>query len=437
MNNKIGICCAISCGLFIFSGRADAITLAECKALSLRNSKLLASYEDAIKASLYAHRKDTSALLPQLSAFYGSEFLQFSHRSEFTHGSQDRIGLALSYDLQKLLVNYPRLSHLELEKNRLVKAVAEQEVQKDLTQEYYKLFVLLEKQQEYAGARSFIAEHIKDIERLRARGMEVRLDLMRAKVQLTSLYMSISNVNGEIENALIALNSMMGTTYTAPDFASMDATDMAALKSDQAVFEENTPEVSGEDSYLERVETQVPQNIPSLEQSGLNAFDVKIAKASYQRSQWYFVPSLQVWFEHNLHTVDPNVEAYKTSVVLNFDVFDLAQKATEERQLKYSYESHKKLFEENQRKLTVRIEQLITEIENVKTTYKYAIDNVASAEKSLDTAKEYFQQGKIKETDLLSVFSDYLNTKDQSYEMLYSFLSKKAELDALIKGMEG
>ena len=86
--------------------------------------------------------------------------------------------------------------------------------------------------------------------------------------------------------------------------------------------------------------------------------------------------------------------------------------------------------------MTVQIEQLISELETIQTTYHNAVENVDSARSSLDIAQDYFRQGKIKETDLLSIFSEYLSTKDESNELLYSFLSKKVELDALIKGIE-
>ena len=50
------------------------------------------------------------------------------------------------------------------------------------------------------------------------------------------------------------------------------------------------------------------------------------------------------------------------------------------------------------------------------------------------TAKEYYRQGKIKETDLLSVFSEYLEARQQSWEALDTYLDKKAGLDYLLAG---
>ena len=145
---------------------------------------------------------------------------------------------------------------------------------------------------------------------------------------------------------------------------------------------------------------------------------------------------MQGGFEHNIHLIDPNVEENRAFLMLNVDVTDWAQKASEERQLHHSYEAQQKLFEENQRKLNVQIHQLISELEKDQAGYQNALENAKGAEHALAIAQEYFRQGKIKETDLLSVFSDYLTARDRSIELLETFLSQKAELDALLAGAE-
>ncbi len=418
------------------SHSAFALTLEECKRASLDNSNLLQAYENLIKSSIYSNKKDKASLFPQLTAFYQPDYVQFSDRSDFSYGYETKVGLTLSLDLNKLLVDYPQLSRLEIEKNKLLKSVAENEIQKDVTQNYYKIYVFLKKKKDYQDADSYFKEHIKDIENLQAKGVDVKLDLIRADVQMKSLNIALGNANSEISNALISLNSLMRTSYKEEDFAVMDVPDLEAIQTDQNVFDENIPEEPIEDSPIENIEKIVPNKIFKLEQSKLDEFDLKIAKETYEQSKFYYMPSLQLGVDHNIRTVDPNVEEYKSYLVLNFNLFDFGQKANESKKLKYNYEYQKNFFEENQRKLKVRIDQLIIEIENLQTTYKNALDNLKSAQKSIDTAKIYYQQGKIKETDLLSVFSESMSVKDQVYETLYNFFSKKAELDSMVRGME-
>jgi outer membrane protein TolC len=429
-------CCLILGTFFLLCDCAYAVTLEDCKIRSLHNSKLLESYENLIKSNIYAHRKDTSALFPQLSASYTPEYLQFSKRSDLHNGYQSAVGVTLSWDIQKILSAYPRLSNLELMKSKLVKKIAEKEIIKNVTQDYYRLYVLLQEKHAYSDAQSYITDHIRDIENLYRKGVDVRLDLIRAHVQLNSLYISISNINEEINNVLLSLNSSMNTEYQESDFSTMDAPDMAAMATEQTVFDENVPEAAAANPYIAHIEKIFPARVSHLEVSKLAELDVKIAEETYRQSKFYYIPSLQVGLDRNIQPIDPSVEEYRIYLSINLDIFDFGKKANEEKQLKFNYESQKNLFEDDQRKLQVQIGQLITALKNIQTAYKNTIYNLNNAEKGLQTARDYYRQGKIKETDILSIFADYLNVKNQSYETMYSFLAKKAELDAFISEME-
>jgi len=385
-----------------------AITLENCKELSLKNSNLITAYENLIKSSIYSYQKDKSSILPQLTAFYQPDNVQFSDRSDLarTHGFETKVGSVLSIDLQKILTDYPQLGRLEMDKNKLIKAIAENEIQKDTIQHYYRLYVLLNKKKDYMDTYDFFNMHIKDIEEAQSKGVDVALDINRAQVQLKILGISLKNINNEINNVLIDLNSMMNTTYTEADFAVMDTPQVTILESKD-------------------------QDYSHYEQSKLDEFDLKIAKETYEQSKLYYMPTIQLGFEHNTRTVDPNIEEYKTYLALNFNIFDFGQKANEEKQLKYAYEYRRGLFKESERKLQVRITQLTADIKNLQAVYESWFDNLNNAQKSLGIAKTYYKQGKIKETDLLSVFSDDLNVKDQTYEALYNFLAQSAELKAI------
>ena len=406
---------------FFVSDPAAAITLKECQVLALANSRLLESYDNLIQSSIYSYRKDKLAVLPQLSIFYQPDYAWFGDQVDFARqGWRHKLGTTISVDVPKILADYPQLSNLEIEKSTLIRKIAESEVLRDLTQDYYQLYVLLRKKVYYSEAESFISRHTKDIESLHAKGVDLKLDLIRARMQLNSLNISFSNLNREITSALNSLNSMMNTGYKESDFTVMDTPDLAADKAGQVFPEGNASR----------------GNLGGSDLSKMDELDLKIAEEKYRQSKYSYLPSLQGGFEYNAHTLDPAVERFRTFIELDLNLFDFGQKSNEEKILKFSYESQKKLSAENQKKLKFRIDQLITEIKNLQIIYQNALDNISNAEKALDTAKEYYQQGKIKETDILSIFSEYLGAQDQSYDTLSDFLSKKAELDTLSKGLE-
>jgi outer membrane protein TolC len=416
---------------------AYSVTLEECKTKALNNSKLLQAYENLIESAVYANRKDKSSLIPPITGFYRPDYVQYGPHADFTrHGFRNQVGVGFSIDMPKLLADYPQLSGLEIEKNKLITKIAANEILKQVTQEYYLLYVFLQKKSCYASAQSYIDTHIKDIEDLQSKGVDVKLDLIRANVQLKSLFISRSNMNEEVTNALVSLNSLMNTEYKESDFSNMDAPDLAALPADQTVSDENSPRTNGKSTYIEHIKQVLPQKLAGLEQSRLDGLDVRVAKEKYRQSDYSYLPSLELGYEHNAHTIDPAAETDVVFLSLNFQIFDFGQKSNEAQELRYAYVSQKFIFDENQRKLKVQIYQLITRIENIQTTYKNAGENLKNAEKALDTARDYYQQGKIKETDLLSVFGEYISAKDQNYDILYDFFFKKAELDSLVKGAE-
>ncbi len=393
-----------------------AMTLKECTESSLENSKLLEAYENKVSSSIASYRKDQSELWPKLSANAESDYLRFGKESDLPRrsGNEGRVSVSATLDLQKILSHYPELSHLDIEKNRLIRKISESEIQKSVTQDYYKLGILLKKKRDYADANAYFNELIKDIEKLGSQGVDVKLDLGRARVQLNSLQISAGGVSSEIEHTLLSLGSMMNTRLKESDFSSMDEPDINSMKVNRAV--------SGEDSQ-------------NLVQSRADEMDLRISKAAYNRSGVYYAPSLQAGLNHNIDTVDPNAEAYRVFLALSFDIFDFGQKAKEREELKYAYEAQKNLFENNQRKLKTQIEQLTADVGNLQAIYKNASDNLNTASQSIETAKIYYRQGKIKEADLLNTFSDYLAAKNQAYDVLSDYLSKKVELDFLLRGM--
>lgn len=411
----------------IFSPSVHAITLAECQALSLKNSHLIEAYENRIKASIAANNKDKSSLWPQLSATTEVDYRQYSGLSDLPNGFDGRVGGIFNVDLQKIISQYPRLSLLDVEKNRLVKKIAGYDLEKTVTQNYYKVYILLKKKYDYLEIKSYFEKHIKDIEILQSRGMDMKLDLTRAQVQLKSYFISLNNTNNEIANILTALNSQMNSNFKESDFSSMDALDETIIKSDQVIFDENT---------LGDVESKWADKIADTDQLKMEAVDLKIAKETYQQSKFYLVPTLQMGVDHSIDPIDSSVEAYRSYAALTFNIFNFGQKANEKKQQKYNYEYQKNIFEENKRKLKVQIDQLILDMENARIIYRNASDNLKSAAENRETAKIYYQQGKIKESDILNISSEYLSIRDVFYDALSNFLFKKTELDFLIKGIK-
>lgn len=422
---------------FLFASSAYGITLEECKALALRNSSLLHAYENLINSAIATNREDKSSLFPQITATYQPEHLWYGPDAGFSRqGTRQNVGTTASFDIPRIFANYPQLSQLQVEKSKLIKMIARNELLREVTQEYYGLYIFMQKKDDYKNAHSYIAMHINDIKDLQGRGVDVKLDLLRANLQLNSLYVSISTTNQEIANVLLSLNSLMNTEFNEENFMDMDAPDMVYLQTDHHIYDPVVFESDPRNSYMLGVKNSLLNNLDTLNQTKLNALDVETAKEQYRQNKYNYLPSLEFGYDHNFHTIDPSVETDRVFLALKLNVFDFGVKSNAAQSLKYNYQSQKDMFDENQRKLRVYIQQLITEIESIQVTYVDTNENVQSAKQVIYTAQEYYQEGKIKETDLLSIFSEYINAKDQYYVILYNFFSKKALLDSVVAGID-
>jgi outer membrane protein TolC len=422
--------------LFFHTYSAYGITLKECIDLSLKNSKVLLAYENLIKSNIYSHKKDQNSLLPQLSATGEMSYLNYDPKSDFKSGFEEKINAELSLDLKNIIARYPELSRMEIEKSTLLKALAENEIRKNITQDYYKLYILLKKKPEYLNTKTYFDEHVKDIEYLKSMGMDVKLDLIRAQMQRKSINISIQNINSTIKSTLLSLNSMMDSAFIEKDFFSMDDPLMDGAKSGPQPSEVKDTEKDGGAAQPDSLEKISINKISLVYENRLSELDLKIAEEAYKQSKLYSIPSLHFGVDHNFNNIDPNTEANRIYLAISLEVFDFAQKMNEEKQLKYNYEYQKNIYEENRKKLKLRIEQLIEEIDNAQAAYLHTQDNLEDEKKILYTARTYYRQGKLKETDLLDIFSEYLSAEEQAFEAQYNYLYKKAELDYIFEGFE-
>ncbi len=428
----------VFCLIFLCSPSLYAITLENCISRALENSDLIKAYENQVQANILTYHKGQIDLLPQPAVTSESNRFWYGPESGFPrlHAYMQRWSTNVSWDLAKLMGYYPRLAHLEIEKSRLLAIIARNEVEKEVTNEYYRLYVLLKKKRDYGEVDQYFSDHIADIEKQHSSGVDVTLDLGRARVQQKSLHISLSSINAEASNELISLNSLTKSNFKEADFDSMTEPILADVKTNQSVFDENNPTEETSNSWVENAEANYAKEMPHLYQTKLNESDLKVAREAYRQNWFSFLPPVQFGEDHNIHSLDPATEKDRMFFSVSLSLLDFPDKIIEGRRLKHDYEYQQYIFNDSQRKLKVQINQLITNIESIQTIYKNAVENLKSSEENTKTAKIYYQQGKIKETDLLNVFSEYLAAKEQVYEALYDYLSKKAELDFILKGAE-
>ena len=396
------------CGtLLVLSTASYGITLQECVDRAISNSKLVAALNARIEAGGFAYKKDKGALFPQVSV------------TNSIDPTRDNGGIAVlkaGIDLQKILTNYSRQSFLALEQNNITKDIAVRAVKKTILDNYYELYILLQKKRDYAVAQAYFADHIKDIEKLGAAGVDVKLDLERARIKKGAIAISANDIDSKIRNLIIELNSLMEAHFSEGEFSTLDV-----------------PSVNTDVNYYESLKAVFEQNIDNADQYRSGKLDVEIAGAAYKQAGLYFIPALGLEFDRAYNDL-PGGENYNF-LTLDLPLFDSRQRANDRLRLKSEYNAQKMNVEANRRDLIVHVEQVVSEIENEQSNYLIAQENVKGAEKLLALAPSYYRMGKIKETDLLDIVSSYLDAKQEFYDTISGYLSRGTELEYLLQGV--
>jgi len=382
-------------------------TLREYIDAAINNSYIITSLSDKIEAARYAYKKDQGALYPQFA---------FNESHDSTRDNSGLAVLKATLDIQKMAADFPRSNFVVLQKILVDREIATNDLVKTVSQDYYLLFVTLQKKKDYTDAKAYFEKHIKDIEKLSAQGVDVRLDLQRARIKYGALSIAVNEADSALKSILIELSSLTKKSLSEADFSAMDV-----------------PGVHLERTYFENQKQELLSALPQTRQYRSRMFELDLANQLYRQTRLPYLPSLGLEFDRAYNNL-PGGENYNY-VTLDFPLFDGLQRLNDRRRLKSEYEAQKKLFEENLRQLRVRGEQLVSELENIQTRYTVALNNVSEAGKLIEISSSLYRMGKIKETDLLEIFSGYLDAKQQYYDALNNFLNRQAELEYILSGI--
>ena len=403
-------CAVTALTLFTALGTASAAGLKDCVAKAEANSPAVKAYEQKLAAALAARERDRRAGLPKLSASAEDGYSSYSTDSGLANGFNGTLSLQLGWDLPKVLSGYQRLAVLETDKSRLLLEISRRALSRNIQKNYYRLYILAEKKADYAEAKAYFVSHIAAIEDLGDRGMDVQLDLLHANMQLRSLGVAAAGTESALKNELLALNSRTGGNFGESDF---DFRDIPAPA--EAAIPAGTAEAAPE--------------------TRLNSLDLRSAEESYRQSGYFYAPALAFGVNKAVTPIDPAAERSRVFLSLSLDLFDFGSRAADRKSLLAESEARRASGLEDLRVLKLTLLQLQTAIRNAASACAAAGAGLQDADKAMKTADEYYRQGKIKETDLLSVFSDYLAAKEQARDALGDYLDKKADLDYAVEAI--
>ncbi len=411
----------IAAFLAICPAQAFALDLDGCVSMALAASHALRSSEQKINSARSAYSRDRRSLFPVLSVSGEDGYNRYQAGSGLRDGLTGTTGARFSLDLKKNLSDYPELSRLELEKSRIQRDLAEKDIVRSVTQDYYRLYILLGKRADYSEARKYFSSHIEDIEKLENAGLDLKLDRVRAEIQLKSLELTARDLDTDIDGVLRSLSSATGAELRAEDLTFQGGPEsFGRLPGQDGIAAISTCCAGAEGVFSAR----------------LDRLETNSAYETYRQSRFSYAPTLELGVARNLAIIDPATELYRTYIAVSLDVFDFGARAEERKAYLHDYEARKEAELENQKQLRLSLDRLAAEMNGAAVSYDGLKKNYEAAAGNLETAKLYYTKGKIKETDLLSIFSEYLDAKQQSRDALGRYLDTMTELAYLRAGAE-
>lgn len=402
--------------LLVVPSAAPAAELKDYVSLSLRNSPALKAAGaglDAAKAGLDAQRR---GLLPDFSGTVeeGYSVYDAAAGADLRDGVTGRAALEAAVDLKGIVAGTPRLGRLEADKAAAELELARRGITRDTAASYYRLYSLVQKRKDYAGADGYFASHLADIKALGERGLDVKLDLLRADVQRRALAADAADIDAAVASELAGLNGAAGAAFKLSDLPFSDIPSPAPPSAPP-------PAARATPSAL------------ALE-GRLGSLEADAAAEALRQSAYAAVPGLTVGLGRALSPIDPATERWRAYAAVTVDIFGFGRRAAERRRLAAEAENRRQLALENTRRLDLEAGRLEAGLTAAAAACGEAARTLAAAEEGLDAAGEYYRQGKIKETDLLAVFSEYFSARERSRDALGAWLEKKAERDYLLGG---
>ena len=411
----------IALAVFLLLGNAltaGTLTVDDCVSAAIKANLPLAALQAQAQASAWAYRKDRGSLWPALALADEASYSRFGPEAAFADGPENKGNAELSLDLQRWLAPPSRGSQLNMRRNGLLIRQAQSLLKRDVIQAYDKAAVLLRKAEAQRQAGAYVDSHIRDIERLQGSGLDVALDLLRAKSQRRSLDLAANAQEAELLNTLALLRSLSGIDLQASD-----------LKTD-VILAEAVPAGPVEAPAVPA------EKLDATVQTRLAALDLETARLATLGQGRFAAPTLRLGIDHSFQAIDPNTPGDRGYGSLTFDAFDWGQRANEARQHEAELASQTKVAQDQLRQLRLTASQLAVDIQHARQAYAISTAIMQDAQKGMEIAKAYYRQGKVKESDLLSVFADYLTASDQRDEALLNALGKQAEWDALWEGAQ-
>lgn len=397
--------------------QAAPTSLDDCVAAALKASPALAALRAQAQAAVAGYSQDRDGRWPGLTLSDQENYSAYQAAAGFSDGTENFANAELALDLQSWIASPAALSRQRVRRIALQAAQLRVQLGREVAGAYDRLMVLELQADEGRQAAAYVDGHLGDIQRLRRLGVDVQLDLLRAGSQRRSLDLAAVARDAEIQDQVAALRSLTGLDLTADDFRPDPAWVASVVQADA----EDPGQV---------LDQRLLDTLPGR----LAALDLETARLATRGTGPVALPTVKLGLNHAFQAIDPATPVDQAYAALSLYAFDWGQRAAAAREKAQALAAQAADNREQLRQLRLDAGRLAVDRDAARRAYALSVDLLGDAQKAMGIAKTYYRQGKIKETDLLSIFSDYLTAQQQRDVALQTLLDKRADWDALWEG---
>ncbi len=399
--------------LFVSLKLVFAISLEEAVELAIKNNTSMRLSTFDLQKAEENIRKAKAGILPQVSFSYSYTRLGGDLAFGFTPKNRHSYLLQLDQAVfNRAVFEGLRLAKDQRELQELIYEDVKREVEFQTKQFFYSLLYKKEVIKLLEENLRYWEENYRQTEGKFQAGIVPKVELMRAKAQL-------ENAKAQLENA------------TADYKKSLE---------DFKVFlrYEGELEIQGE---LQRKELRQEDLKVSLE----NNSTLRVAKKNLevfqrvvevQRSQYYPTLDLFATYQGNTARIggrDTMVEGYTFGARLNYKIFDGFAREASIAQARIDILKQKETLMDTEQKLKAELSKTLLEVNSLSVQIKASELSLQAAEESLKLSKERYRFGVGTQLEVLDAVSNYNNTLQNYYFLLYLYSTALARLERLIR----
>ena len=304
------------------------------------------------------------------------------------------------------IVNGNRLARIGEEVSELQLQLAENEVEKTVSQYYWQLVSLHEKQRTLAAVDTLLADLHKDVDVAVRAGVAMRNDLLQVQLRQND----IQSQTLKLQNALDILKMTLG------QYASLTPTPSPTGEGSRYSFEIVVPDTNKQDYSLPSP-VREGTGVRLLPEYSLLKKQVEAAKLQKKLAVGQQLPSVAVGAGYNYHNLLDNDRTFAmVFATVSVPISDWWGGSHAVKRKKIELQKAEEQLEDNAQLLAIRLQKTANDVTEAQQQLLLAQQGIDQANENLRLNRDYYRVGTARMADLLEAQLLYQQACDRHTE---------------------